>query len=150
MQPQPKKRRPSLCCARRAVGCLVNAPGDRRASQEQLEALQTARSGEKAWTDLASAHHADTGHPSRIYMRPGNTDNGTKFLCEGTAGEPQGSTITNVAFPVLICSSLKGAEAKFTGAEIRGILDDVGLYSDPAPILGMVSSTTAVFAEVGA
>ena len=37
-----------------------------KAAQERIEALQTARPGEHAWADLVSAHHADTGRPSRI------------------------------------------------------------------------------------
>ena len=61
---------------------------DRKASQELLGALQAARPGEHAWADLASAYHADTGHPNRIYMRPDETDNRLKHLCEGTAGGP--------------------------------------------------------------
>ena len=61
------------------------------------------------------------GNPSRIYIRFDDTDNGLELPCEGTASGPQGSAITNVTFPVLIDSSLKGAEAKFTGVEARGI-----------------------------
>jgi hypothetical protein len=68
---------------------------------------------------LASANHADTEHPSRIYMRSGDTVNGIKLLCEGAAGGPQGSAIASAAFPVLTDSSLKGAEAKSTGTEVR-------------------------------
>ena len=108
----------------------------REAAQERPRALQAARPREHTWADLASAHRADTGHSSRIYMRSDDTDNGLKFLCEGTAGGPQGSAITNVAFPVLIESPLKGLEAKPTSVEVRGIQDDIGLYGDPKLIPG--------------
>ena len=108
----------------------------RKAAQERPGALQTAGPWGHAWADLASAHRADTGHSSRIYMRSDDTDNGLKFLCEGTAGGPQGSAITSVAFPVLIESPLKGVEAKPTSVEVRGIQDDIGLYGDPKLIPG--------------
>ena len=49
---------------------------DRRASQGRLEALQAARPGGHAWADLASAHHVDTGHPSRTHTRHGGYTNG--------------------------------------------------------------------------
>ena len=68
---------------------------------------------------------------------PSDTDNGLKLLCEGTAGGPQGSAITSAAFPVLIGSSLKGAEAKSTGVEARGIQDNTDLFGDPALVLGV-------------
>ena len=52
-------------------------------------------------------------------MRPGSTNNGPQLLYKGAAGGPQGSTIINVAFPVLIGPALKSTEAKFTGVEVR-------------------------------
>jgi hypothetical protein len=58
----------------------------RKAVQGRPGALQATRPRGHAWADLATAHRADTGHPSRICMRPGDTDNGLKLLCEGTAG----------------------------------------------------------------
>ena len=69
-------------------------------------------------------------------MRSDDTDNGLKLLCEEMTGGPQSSAITNVAFPVLIDSALKGAEAKFTGVEVKSIQDDIDIYGDPALILG--------------
>ena len=66
---------------------LFNAHSEdgRKAAQKRLEA---ARPGGHAWADLASAHHADTGHSSRIYMQSDDTENGLKLLCEGPAGGP--------------------------------------------------------------
>ena len=71
-----------------------------------------------------------------------------KLLCEGTAGGPQGSAIASVSFPVLVGSSLKGAEAKFTGAEVRGIQNDIGLYGDPELISGDDGALMWLLAEL--
>jgi hypothetical protein len=73
---------------------------------------------------------------------------GYELLCEGTAGGPQGSAITNAAFPILIDSALKGAEAKFTGVEVRGIQDDIGIYGDPELIVGNDGALMWLFAEL--
>ena len=69
-------------------------------------------------------------------MRSDDNGNGLQLLCKGTAGGPQSSATTSTAYPVLIGSAFKGAEAKFTGVEVMAIQVEIGLYDDPALILG--------------
>jgi hypothetical protein len=56
--------------------------------------------------------------------------NGFKHLCTSFVGGPQGSAITNQAFPLTINAALKATEAKFKGVTVRAIQDDCDLMGD--------------------
>ena len=58
------------------------------------------------------------------------------MVAPSTAGGPQGSPLTNVAFQVVINGSLKETENKFPGVEIKAIQDDCVIYSPPELVFG--------------
>ena len=60
---------------------------------------------------------------------------GYTHICEGTAGGPQGSPITNGAFPMVINSALKGTEAEFE-VDVKAIQDDCAVMGDPVEVFG--------------
>ena len=49
-------------------------------------------------------------------MRDSKSPTGFAEACTSTAGGPQGSPLTNLAFPALINNALKTTEAKFPGS----------------------------------
>jgi len=97
-------------------------------------ALDEAAAAEPELRDIARAHHADCGQASDIYMRTAD-GRGFTHICEGTAGGPQGSPITNGAFPVVINSALKSTEAGF-GVDVKAIQDDCAVMGDPEKVFG--------------
>ena len=108
----------------------------RRACQDAIE--KTARTDPKL-TSLARAHHSDCGQAGDVYMRTGLGDlirNGFKRICTTFVGGPQGSALTNLAFPLTIDGALKSTEAKFKGVTVRAIQDDCDLMGDPVLIFG--------------
>jgi hypothetical protein len=63
-------------------------------------------------------------------MRAGRCErlcNGFKYICSSFVGGPQGSALTNQAFPLTIDGALKRTEAKFEGVTLRAIQDDCNL-----------------------
>jgi len=65
---------------------------------------------------LAQAHRADCGHHGDVYMRSSSSPTGFTKICESTAGGPQGSPITNLAFPII--DNQQGSEGH--RGEVRG------------------------------
>jgi len=70
-----------------------------------------------------------------------------KHVCEGRAGRPQGSALTCIALPILLDGILKETEQRSPGVETKAIQDDVGLYGDPAIILGEGGALNFILAE---
>ena len=102
------------------------------------EALNAAAADNPALTPLARAHHFDCGQPGDIFMRTGGggQKNGFKHLCTSFVGGPQGSALTNLAFPMTINAALKKTEEKFPGVTVRAIQDDCDIMGDPDLIFG--------------
>jgi hypothetical protein len=61
--------------------------------------------------------------------------NGFRHLCTSYVGGPQGSALTNLAFPLTINAALKATEDKFE-VTVRAIQDDCDLMGDPDVIFG--------------
>ena len=78
--------------------------------------------------DIAQAHRADIAHAGNVYMRNSKSKTGFIKVTTSTAGGPQRSPLTNVAFPVVINGPLKETERKFQGVEIKAIQDDCDIY----------------------
>ena len=85
---------------------------------------------------LAQANHADCDHHGDAYMRSSSSPTGFTKISESTAGGPQGSPITNLAFPIIINKTVKDTEARFEGVEIRCIQDDADIIGSPILIFG--------------
>ena len=122
---------------------LKNAHNEfsRSAAQDALDethraAAEAETSGHETLKDLAQAHRADTGHAGDVYMRDSKSQTGFTRVCTSTAGGPQGSPLTNLAFPALINKALKATEAKFPGVELRAIQDDIDASGPPDLIFG--------------
>ena len=77
-------------------------------------------------------------------MRMPNADRGLAHLCDGKAGGPQGSALTNVTFPVAINTALKATEAKYPHDEVRAIQDDCDIMGPPDEVFG----TTNEYGEI--
>jgi hypothetical protein len=119
---------------------------DRRDCQD---AINQAAQENPDLIPLARAHHADCGQASEVFMRVGQGErllNGFKRLCTSFVGGPQGSALTNLAFPLAINAALKATEEKFPGVTtpenefpgvtVRAIQDDCDLMGDPDLIFG--------------
>ena len=122
---------------------LKNAHNEfrRAAAQDALDethrsAAEAQTRGHESLKDLAQAHRADTGHAGDVYMRDSKSPTGFARVCTSTAGGPQGSPLTNLAFPALINKALKATEAKFPGVELRAIQDDIDAAGPPDLIFG--------------
>jgi hypothetical protein len=116
----------------------------RRDCQDAIE--EAARKGPRL-TPLARAHHSDCGQAGDVCMRAGRCErlsNGFKYICSSFIGGPQGSELTNQAFPLTIGGALKRTEAKFEGAAVRAIQDDCDLMGDPGKIFGSNGSNGAL------
>ena len=108
----------------------------RRACQD---AIEEAAAKDPRLIPLARAHHSDCGQAGEVYMRAGRGEqllNGFKFLCTSFVGGPQGSALTNQAFPLTIDGALKRTEAEFPGVTVRAIQDDCDLLGDPDLLFG--------------
>jgi hypothetical protein len=88
---------------------LKNAYNAHKRSGAQ-KSLDGAGPGLKA---IAQAHRADTVRGGNVYMRNSKSETGFIKIATSTAGGPQGSPLTNIAFPALINGPLKETEAKF-------------------------------------
>ena len=113
----------------------------RAAAQDALDeahraAAEAETKGHESLKNLANAHKADCGHAGRVYMRDSKSPTGFAEACTSTAGGPQGSPLTNLAFPALINNALKTTEAKFPGVELRAIQDDIDAAGPPDLIFG--------------
>jgi hypothetical protein len=109
---------------------------DRRGCQD---AINEAAQKNPDLIPLARAHHADCGQASEVFMRVGHGQgllNGFKRLCASFVGGPQGSALTNLAFPLRINAALKATEQKFNRVTVRAIQDDCDLMGDPDQIFG--------------
>ena len=69
-------------------------------------------------------------------MRSPGAPRGFTHLCDGLAGGPQGSALTNLTFPMVLDAALKAVEAKFDGVEVRAIQDDCDLMGPPEQLFG--------------
>ena len=69
-------------------------------------------------------------------MRDSKSPTGFARVCTATADGPQGSPLTDLAFPALINKALKATEAKFPGVELRAIQDDIDAAPPPDLIFG--------------
>ena len=128
---------------------LKNAHNEynRRMAQQCLVEHESAHPNSGAWMDLSRVHHSDCAQPSDVYMRDATAARGLKHVCEGKAGGPQGSALTCIVFPILLDGILKKTEQMFPGIETKAIQDDVGLYGDPAIILGEGGALDFILAE---
>ena len=97
---------------------------------------------------LAQAHRADCGHHGDVYMRSSSSPTGFTKICESTAGGPQGSPITNLAFPIIINKAVKDTEARFEGVEIRCIQDDADIIGPPNLIFGAHGALNFLLSEL--
>ena len=113
---------------------LKNAYNARDRSKAQA-ALDEAAVADPELQGISRDHHADCGQPSDIYTRTAEGLGGYTRICEGTAGGPQGSPITNGAFPAVINSALKGTEAEF-GVDVEAIQDNCAVMGDPVKVFG--------------
>jgi len=68
--------------------------------------------------------------------------------CSVYHGGPQGSALTCIVFPTPLDGILKETERRFPGVETKAIQDDVGLYGDPAIILGEGGALDFILAEL--
>ena len=117
---------------------LKNAHNEFRRSATQDALLRPKPDGSVSpgMASLARAHEADSGQPGAIYMRSSLAARGFQFLCDGMAGGPQGSPLTNLFFPMAIDHALKETERLFPEVEVKAIQDDIDLSGDPKLILG--------------
>ena len=97
---------------------------------------------------LAQAHRADCGHPGDVYMRSSTSSTGFRKICQSTSGGPQGSPLTNIAFPAIINKAVKDTEAKFEGVEIRCIQDDADILGPPDLIFGPDGALNFLLSEL--
>ena len=111
---------------------LKNAHNAYKRSGAQ-ECLDGAGPGLKT---IAQAHRADTAHGGNVYMRNSKSKTGFIKIATSTAGGPQGSPLTNIAFPALINGPLKETKAKFPGVEIQAIQYDCDIYGLPDFVFG--------------
>jgi len=81
-------------------------------------------------------------------MRSSSSPTGSTKICESTAGGPQGSPITNLAFPIIINKAVKDTEARFEGVEIRCIQDDADIIGPPNLIFGAHGALNFLLSEL--
>jgi hypothetical protein len=94
-------------------------------------AMEKAAGQHEDLIQLARAHHSDCSQEGWVFIRDSKSENGLSFLCPSTAGGPQGSAITNVAFPMVIDEALKTVEEQFPGVVVRAIQDDIDVMGNP-------------------
>ena len=103
----------------------------RAAAQEALDRMATGNSSLSA---LAQGVWADTSFPIDVFMR-GHTFE-FEHLKDFDVGGPQGSPMSNFAFPAAIDHALKSTVSRYPRVHISAIQDDIDMCGPPETVFG--------------